>query len=376
MTAMHESEYFDLKKTERLACLNLTLGAFDHLCKSLRDRLKRESTIPAEDIRGAIELIIQYPFLGGEKGSLKLLQSQKALIGMTVYKEIKELTKGLSEMELHKRQEESELEKNRKMREKEESSMQKVVTTRNNEVWAIDYLFIKILGCLFTICVVYDPFNQGYLAIEVSETATAELAKRAVRKAIKYAKTKPKRFILSDNGKQFISLSYREFLDMLRIAPQTIPVGKPWYNGALESGNRDLRKVIYTVGIYLACENTAITMPGSSRAAIHSFLQTCCRHARRIINEEIVRKKFKTTPLKVAQDQILQEQQKMSAFKEKKIIERKRRMKKFKKKRGRKSKTLEDKVRSQWKKIAKDLSFEKLFAFNELINSRYQIIQK
>jgi len=247
---------------------------------------------------------------------------------------------------------------------------------RVNEVWAIDFLYIKILGCLYTICVVYDPFNQGYLAIEVSETATAELAKMSVRKAIEYAKTKPKRFILSDNGKQFISLSYREFLDMLRVAPQTIPVGKPWYNGALESGNRDLRKVIYTVAIYLACKNTAITGPGISRVAIYSFLQTCCRHAQLIINEEIVRKKFKTTPQKVAQDQIQEEQQKMIAFKLKKIIERKRRMKEFKKKRSRRSKALEDKVRSQWKKIAKDLPFEKLFAFNELINSRYQIIQK
>jgi transposase InsO family protein len=376
MTAIHENEYFDLNKIERLACLNLTLEAFNHLSKSLRDRFKRESIIPAVDIRGAIELIIQYPFLGGEKGSLKLLESQKALIGSTVYKEIKELIIGLSEMELHKRQEKSELEKNRKMREKEESLIKKVVTTSINEVWAIDFLYIKILGCLYTICVVYDPFNQGYLAIEVSETATAELAKSAVRKAIKYAKTKPKRFILSDNGKQFISLSYREFLDMLSVAPQTIPVGKPWYNGALESGNRDLRKVIYTVGIYLACKNTAITRPGSSRAVIHSFLQTCCQHAQRIINEEIVRKKFKTTPLKVAQDQVQEEQQKMNAFKVKKIIERKRRMKEFKKKRSRKSKTLEDKVRSQWKKIVRDLSFEKLFAFNELINSRYQIIQK
>jgi hypothetical protein len=51
-------------------------------------------------------------------------------------------------------------------------------------------------------------------------------------------------------------------------------------------------------------------------------------------------------------------------------------MEEYKKKQNRKSKTLEDKARSQWQKIDKDLSFEKLFAFNELINNRYQIIQK
>ena len=376
MVARHECEYFDFKEKERLACLNLTKEAFNYLYKSLRERFKRESVIPSKDIRSAIELVIQYPFLGGEKGALKLLQSQKALIGRTVYKEIKELTKKLAERELHKRKEVSELEKNQKMREKEENLFEKVVTTKNNEVWAIDYLYVKFLGCLYTVCVVYDIFNQGYLAIEVGEIATAALAERAVRNAVNHAKTKPKRFILSDNGKQFISISYREFLEQLRVTPQTIPAGKPWYNGALESGNRDLRKVIYTVAIYHACKNTTITMPGISRVAIQIFLQTCCRNAQGIINKEIVRKKFKTTPFKVARGQVSEEQQKMNMFKEKKLIERKRRMEEYKKKQNRKSKTLEDKARSQWQKIDKDLSFEKLFAFNELINNRYQIIQK
>jgi hypothetical protein len=55
-----------------------------YLEKNIAERKARESSIPPEDVKAVVEQIIEYPYMGGVKGSLKLIEDQRALIGETI----------------------------------------------------------------------------------------------------------------------------------------------------------------------------------------------------------------------------------------------------------------------------------------------------
>ena len=217
--------------------------------------------------------------------------------------------------------------------------------------------------------------TQTYLAIEAGEEISNVLAKTAINSALRFAGRKPDRFLLSDNGVQFICVSFQDYLESLSIKDKQTPKGKPWFNGSLESGNKEVRKILYTVAIYKACENIAVTKVGTARAEILHFLIECCRETQRVLNEEIARSKFKTTPLLAYNKKVDETLNKIDEFKQKKIQERKERIEKMKSAKNTNVKTFEEKIKISWNKIASGLSFEKLYAFNELLNYRYEIIK-
>ena len=355
--------------------MGLTCKSYSYLKKSLWDRKKRESVIPIEDITEAIEQIIKYPGIGGVKGSLTLLLKQAALIGSTFYTEIKNKLRELAETEITKRKEESELKKNQINRKEKEKWFNKVEEDKPNKVWAIDFVYLQFLGITFYLCLVYDVGTQTYLAIEAGEDISNELAKKAIESALRLAGRKPDRFLLSDNGVQFICVNFQDYLEFLRIKDKQTPKGKPWFNGSLESGNKEVRKILYTVAIYKACENTAVTIAGTARSEILNFLIECCRETQRILNEEIARSKFKTTPIIAFNKKVDKTLNEIDKFKQHKIQERKKRMEKIKSAKNQNAKTFEKKIKIAWNKIVTGLSFEKLYAFNELINNRYEIVK-
>ena len=103
LAKIHEQEHSGITKKDRLRCINQTLNSLTHLKNSLRARIKKELSIPESDVEKAIEQIIEFPFLGGRKGVLKLIEDKKGLIGETFYKEIKQILKPLSESIYSKR---------------------------------------------------------------------------------------------------------------------------------------------------------------------------------------------------------------------------------------------------------------------------------
>ncbi len=371
----HDVDYPRVSKEERLACMDTTWGSFQHMCRTVRDRRRRESAIPEEDVEALVEQIIAMPFLGGRKGSLKLIEDQKALIGQTIYKDAKGVLREAAEKELAKRREESELERNRRDREQTEAGFVKPVISKPHQMWSIDFTEVKLLGIRFMVCVIYDIFAQAYLALRAAEVADGKLTMDTVEEACAYAGTTPSECLLSDNGGQFESVSYNDLLERLRIQTLKTPPGEPWHNGELESGNRDLKKVIWTEALYGACEDSEITRPGVSRERIGSYLQQCCQAAKEKINEQIPRPKFDTVPRAVLDGKQSEMAQRRGRFREAKEEQRRERMEAIKANgQDRKGEPLEDKVKSRWRRIARQMSTEKLFAFNELIHERYDVI--
>lgn len=370
-----EADYPWVSKERMLARLDTTWGSFQHMCRNVRDRRRRESAIPEEDVKAVVEQIISMPFLGGRKGSSKLIEDQKALIGQTMYKDAKGVLREEAEKELAKRREQSELERNRRAREQAEESFVKPEVVKAHEVWSIDFTEIKLLGLRFVICVIYDIFSQAYLALRASEIADEQLTMDTVADACAYAGTTPLSCLLSDNGGQFDGHAYQGQLESLHIETLRTPPGQPWHNGEIESGNRDLKKVIWTEALYDACEQPEITRPGVSRKEILSRLQQCCRAAQEKINEQIPRPKFNTVPSAVLDGTQSARTERRLQFAEAKRQQRRERMKTIREEgQGREGTALEEKVRAQWRRIARQMTTEKLFAFNELVNERYDAI--
>jgi hypothetical protein len=179
---------------------------------------------------------------------------------------------------------------------------------------------------------------------------------------------------MSDNGPQFESYDFEDIKQRLEIESQFIPRGQPWHNGALESGNRDVRKALYTIAFYAACEDAGISKTGVDAERIYALVLDCCQEALVVINEAIVRTKFKTTPRAVLNDQVVGSQQKRLRFIEQKQRERKQRMAELKVNGGTKRRRIEEKVAAAWKKIAAKKTTNQLFAFRELLHQRYRAI--
>lgn len=350
-------------------------GSFFHMKQTIRDRLKRESLIEDEDIDHVVQQIIDYPFLGGNKGSLKLRHDEKALISGTLYGEVKQQLRLEVEKDIQRRREQSELEKNRYKRSSEQDKeYEHIVPSQIHEIWSIDFLTFVLYGIYFNICVVYEIFSQAYLAIKVADRANSEVAIEAVKRAVEYSGSKPERYLLSDNGSVFISEDFEELLDSIKMNGQQIPPGQPWYNGALESGNRDLKKTLYTIAFHDACKDIKISGKGIARDHIESRLEVYCDAAQQVINEQIVRPKFKTTPIVVLNKKEKESLERHYAFIAKKKQQRKERKAVLKDVPVSKRKRVEDKVLTSWKKISSSLSINELFAFSELLNERYHAI--
>ena len=370
-----EADYPWVSKERMLACLDTTWGSFQHMCRTVRDRRRRESAIPEEDVAALVEQIIAMPFLGGRKGSSKLIEDQKALIGQTMYKDAKGVLREEAEKELAKRREQSELERNQQDRKQAVDGFVKPVISKPHQMWSIDFTEVKLLGIRFMICVIYDIFAQAYLALRAAEVADGPLTMDTVEEACAYAGTTPSECLLSDNGGQFESVSYNDLLERLRIQTLKTPPGQPWHNGELESGNRDLKKVIWTEALYGACEHPEITRPGVSRENILSYLQQCCQAAKKKINEQIPRAKFDAVPRAVLDGRQSAMAERRRQFSEGKRQQRRERMEAIRANgKDRKGEPLEDKVKSRWRSIARQMSTEKLFAFNELVHERYDAI--
>lgn len=322
-----------------------------------------------------VRQIIDYPFLGGQKGSLTLQERKKALIGQTGYKEVKEQLRAEAETTLAARKEQSELEQNRYRRQYHEfGTYEKTDASHAHDVWSIDYVTVLLYGMYFKLCVVYDIYSQAYLAIEASEDSTADIAIRAVKNACIYSGNKPGKCLLSDNGKPFVCYDYGVLLEKLKICGKQIPPGEPWHNGALESGNRDLKKVIYTIAFHHASQDLSITRRGVTRERVLTSLQEYCVEAQTIINKHIVRPKFNVTPWSVLQGEVNEKNRKTNQYIADKRKERKQRMERLKAQGGSKKKRIEDKVKAAWIQLAKKMTIDEIYAFCELINGRVKAI--
>ena len=202
------------------------------------ERKERErKRMPEETVENTAMVIGMFPHMGGCKGQAYMLYHKLGYIGMKAYERIKVNVKRLVGQEVARRK----LLVDR-------SAYEHVRPEMVGEIWAEDFTDLAVEGHTFKLALVLDTFDQYYLGSAVDSRATAALVGHPVEQALeKNAGAGPKKFLLSDNGTQYISSKHERLLTSAEIVQRRIPACVPQYNGVVEGGMREFKNVFYNV---------------------------------------------------------------------------------------------------------------------------------
>ena len=121
-------------------------------------------------------------------------------------------------------------------------------TTRVNQLWQIDFTYMKITGWgWYYLCTVLDDYSRYIVACNLCKTMEAQDAIDVVGKALGNAKleNKPNDLkILSDNGSHFTASVFRNYLSDNNIKYAN---GKPYHpmtQGKIERYHRTMKNII------------------------------------------------------------------------------------------------------------------------------------
>jgi putative transposase len=123
-----------------------------------------------------------------------------------------------------------------------------------HEHWHIDISYINICGTFYYLCSILDGFSRYIVHWEIRESMTeADVEIILQRAREKFPDAKPR--VISDNGPQFISKDFKEFI---RISGMTHVKTSPYYpqsNGKLERYHRTVKGTCIRVKTPLSLEN-------------------------------------------------------------------------------------------------------------------------
>jgi len=188
-------------------------------------------------LENAAMVIATYPHFGGRKGQAYLLYHELGYIGMKLYDRVRKQIKRLLGEEVARR----------KMLPPREY-YEYIRPAKSGEIWGEDFTDVTVECRTFKVAVVLDVYEEYYLGSAVDSRATAALVGRPLDQALEKTGGKgPEKFLLSDNGAQYISAAHERLLTSAEIVHRRIPACVPQYNGCVEGGMRELKSVFYNV---------------------------------------------------------------------------------------------------------------------------------
>jgi len=205
--------------------------------KQLARKARERKAVPEATVEAAAAVVVRFPHFGGRKGQAYMLYHALGLIGMRAYDLIRRNVKRLLAQEVS----------GRKLLPSREY-YEHVRAAKVGEIWAEDFTEVTVAGRTFKVAVLLDTYDSYYLGAAVDCRATAALVGRPVEEALgKTGGKGPEKFLLSDNGSQYISEAHGRLLTSAEIVQQRIPACVPQYNGCVEGGMRELKSVFYNV---------------------------------------------------------------------------------------------------------------------------------
>ena len=116
------------------------------------------------------------------------------------------------------------------------------------EIWAEDFTHLVVDHVRFKVAILIDVFNQHILGWSVGRRATEGFVAIPVKQALKANGGKPPaKFLLEDNGTQYVSESHQQLLKAHEIVSRNIPACTPQYNGSVECGGKEFKNLFYNV---------------------------------------------------------------------------------------------------------------------------------
>jgi len=208
-----------------------------HRGKQLERKARESRPVLEATVEAAATVVARFPHFGGRKGQAFMLYHELGYIGMRAYDGIKRNVKRLLGQEVSGRK----LLPGREFYEH-------VRAEKVGEVWAEDFTDVTVTGGTFKVALLLDTYDSYYLGAAVDCRATAALVGRPVEQALEKPGGKgPEKFLLSDNGSQYISEAHGRLLTSADILQRRIPACVPQYNGCVEAGMRELKSVFYNV---------------------------------------------------------------------------------------------------------------------------------
>lgn len=249
---------------------------YQWLKEGVRERKARKcKPVSAEVVSRAVEVIRKYPHLSATKGQCYMIYYQMGYVPQHIYKTVKNMVKRLIFREVSNRQ----LLPAR-------TSYEHVRPEMPGEIWAEDFTHLCVCGKKIYAALVIDVATVYYLGGTASLRPDDNMVKDPIDQAMVITSGQgPKRFLLSDNGSQYISTHHGEFLDKLDIIQKRIPACKPEYNGSIECGIKEFKNVFYNVW----AKNDANYINNLEEEALLVCVQVAINETIQKMNEEIPR---------------------------------------------------------------------------------------
>jgi putative transposase len=140
-----------------------------------------------------------------------------------------------------------------------------MVLTTINQLWIADITYIRLQLEFVFLAVILDAFSRRNIGWALDRTLSAELTLTALRMAVSRRAIPPGLVHHSDQGVQYASRDYTEFLQGLGIQISMSRKGNPWDNAACESFIKTLKYEEVYRSEYRDLED--------ARAAIGQFLE-------------------------------------------------------------------------------------------------------
>ncbi|WYJ83100.1 hypothetical protein IGL98_000396 [Enterococcus sp. DIV0840] len=112
-----------------------------------------------------------------------------------------------------------------------------------NQVWTSDFSYIPIGKKSFVyLCVILDLFSRKVIAWTVSKKIDTALAITTIEKAIQVRKPKASVLFHTDQGSQYTSFEFRQYLEDHSIVQSLSKPGYPWDNAVTEAFFKYMKK--------------------------------------------------------------------------------------------------------------------------------------
>jgi len=256
---------------------------YQWLKQGIRERKPRQcKPVSAEVVSRAIEVIRTYPHFSAPKGQCYMIYHQKGYLPQHLYKNLKKMVKRLVFQEVSSR---------KLLPERTSYEHQRPVNP--GEIWAQDFTQLRVYGKKFYVALVIDVAMTYYLGATASIHPDNQMVESPVIQALEVTGGRgPKRFLLSDNGSQYISTQHGDLLNKLDIIQKRIPACKPLYNGSVECGIKEFKNVFYNVWAQLE-KGHAAELITSKEEMFLEVVQVVVNETIRRMNVEIPRPSLK-----------------------------------------------------------------------------------
>ncbi len=230
---------------------------------------RREKEMDEQTVTNAVEVVMRYPTVGGIKGRSLMVYHRLGAPTVYQYLKIKRIVKVLVKQEVNRR---------KLIPAGHSYEHEKPATI--GEIWAEDFTELVVENRKVKVGLLIDVFSQYILGFHVAAQARETLVSLPVKMALEEnGGVGPQRFLISDNGKQYISEQHEQLLTAKGIVHRLIPACRPEYNGSVECGIKEWKKAFYPMWEKLVEGRDLSTLDESGEFATRESGETAAREA-------------------------------------------------------------------------------------------------